>query len=96
MPARNLSPPPVVLPAADRYDVIVSRALGALELFVDLALPLLAPGGTIIAYKGATMDDNRNEIESCMSGKRSLYIDTRAYCLPKYGDRRTLVFVKPE
>jgi 16S rRNA (guanine527-N7)-methyltransferase len=73
------------------YDIIVSRALGTLELFVGLALPLLAPGGTIIAYKGTTSDDK----QPCMAGELSLSIDTRTYCLPKYGDRRTLVFMKP-
>jgi 16S rRNA (guanine527-N7)-methyltransferase len=80
--------------AANRYDIIVSRALGGLDLFVGLALPLLAPGGTIIAYKGTTSEDERDEIESSTAGQASLSIDIRKYCLPKYGDRRTLVFVK--
>ena len=80
---------------SDAYDVIVSRALGSLEQFLILSLPLLEPGGTIIAYKGTTNESERDEIESCTSEKRPLNIDTRAYCLPKYGDHRTLVFIKP-
>ncbi len=81
--------------APDNYDIIVSRALGSLEQFLGLSLPLLGPGGTIIAYKGTTKESERNEIEPCMSGEQSLSIDTHAYCLPKYGDHRTLVFMKP-
>lgn len=77
------------------YDVIVSRALGSVGLFIDLSLPLLAPEGTIIAYKGAARGDSRDEIEACKTAHPSLIIDIRAYRLPKYGDRRTLVFAKP-
>ena len=36
----------------NQFDVIISRALTSLELFVRLALPLLACGGLILALKG--------------------------------------------
>ena len=78
---------------ADSYNVIVSRALGSLELFVGLGLPLLAPGGTMIAYKGRSIDDEQDEFASCIVKSIPLSIDTRTYCLPKYGDRRSLVFI---
>lgn len=41
------------------FDVIVCRALCDLYTFVGMALPLLAPGGKLIAYKG-----RRSEIET--------------------------------
>lgn len=79
----------------DGYDIIVSRALGTLELFLGLALPLLAPGGTIIAYKGAMTETEKDEFDSCRSGELSLAVSIHEYNLPKSGDRRTLFFIKP-
>jgi 16S rRNA (guanine527-N7)-methyltransferase len=38
---------------AHSFDVVTARALGSLPLLVELASPCLAPGGRLIAMKGA-------------------------------------------
>lgn len=38
------------------FDCIVSRAFAALDLFVELALPWLRPGGRLVSYKSLTLD----------------------------------------
>jgi 16S rRNA (guanine527-N7)-methyltransferase len=38
--------------APRHFDVVTARAVAPLERLVDLCLPLLAPGGTILALKG--------------------------------------------
>ncbi len=77
-----------------RYDIIVSRALGSLGMFVNLALPLLAEHGVIIAYKGVMGDKEMDEIETLKSEDPGLLFDQCAYSLPKSGDRRALVFIR--
>ncbi len=36
-----------------RYDVVTARALASLAVLVEYAAPLLAPGGVLVAWKGA-------------------------------------------
>jgi 16S rRNA (guanine527-N7)-methyltransferase len=37
----------------DAYDVVTARAVSALPVLVEYSAPLLRPGGTFIAWKGA-------------------------------------------
>lgn len=78
----------------ERYDVIVSRALGSLDMFVTLGCPLLSEGGRMIAYKGPMDDGVGDEIETLKSQHNDLYIDIHNYLLPSFGDKRSLVFIK--
>lgn len=40
----------------DRYDAVLSRALAPLDRLVGWCMPLLAPGGQILAIKGASAE----------------------------------------
>jgi 16S rRNA (guanine527-N7)-methyltransferase len=53
----------------NRFDVIISRALSALPTFARLAKPLLAPGGLIIALKGAVKKNELNDLHSYLCGE---------------------------
>ena len=44
---------------ASAYDVATARAVAALPVLVEYAAPLLAGGGTLVAWKGAVADDER-------------------------------------
>ena len=76
------------------YDIIVSRALGSLEMFVSLALPLISEEGELIAYKGIIDEGAGDEIESLTSQYNNHSIHVYRYLLPSSGDRRSLVFIK--
>lgn len=78
---------------AERYDIVVSRALGALDMFVTLGLPVLAERGRLIAYKGALGGDSDDEIETLKSLHTDLSVSIHTYLLPSSGDRRSLVFI---
>jgi len=90
----------------DRYphyfDVIVSRALSSLETFMNLALPLLKPGGLLICLKGPGV---QAEIEAetrrqsggsdATAGQRHiLRIEEKKYALPFLKEQRILVIIK--
>ena len=51
------------LPAyRDRFDRVTARAVAALPALVELALPLVRPGGRFIAYKGPSLEE---ELAAC-------------------------------
>ena len=85
-----------------RFDVIISRALTSLTLFVRMALPLLACGGLIIALKGvvdkAELGDLRNDVlkkmNSAGSNDRPLTMSLERYSLPLHNSERTIVILR--
>ncbi|MFO7706712.1 MAG: 16S rRNA (guanine(527)-N(7))-methyltransferase RsmG [Desulfobacterales bacterium] len=82
-----------------RFGVIVSRALGAVEPFVRMALPLLAPGGRIVAMKGhleaREIRDFEHAAETGGYGE-ALRLRCRGYRVPGLASERTLlVFERP-
>jgi 16S rRNA (guanine527-N7)-methyltransferase len=82
------------LPEEDRrYGIIVSRALGSLEMFTNLALPMLSEEGRVIAYKGVMDEAGEDEIEALKAKHSELSVDIQSYLLPYSGDKRSLVFI---
>ena len=79
----------------ERYDVIISRALGSLQMFVTLGLPVLAEEGRMIAYKGGVDDGGRDEVAFLKKRQEGISVDIQSYSLSFSGDRRSLVFIRP-
>jgi 16S rRNA (guanine527-N7)-methyltransferase len=78
---------------AGLFDVITSRAFSRLELFVELAAPLLKDGGRMIAMKGPHVD---NEFDGAADELRLLGFEISSvnkYSLPMNKGERSLVTV---
>ena len=76
---------------AGHFDRIVSRAFSDIPTFVRMALPLLAPGGRIVAMKGR---EGRGEAKAARSALADLgveVIEVVEFVLPFSGDARSLV-----
>lgn len=41
----------------EKYDIVTSRAVGALPMLIELMAPLARPGGLVLAIKGAKADE---------------------------------------
>ena len=89
---------------AECFDAIVSRALGPLNEFVRMALPLLKAQGVMIAMKGRV---DSNEIESVrqvrwMDSKQgfrepvSLIVQVHPYKLPVADAFRSIICIKSQ
>jgi 16S rRNA (guanine527-N7)-methyltransferase len=86
----------------NRFDVIISRALSSLDFFVNLALPLLADEGVIIAMKGevdkAELDDLRYNVLEKMNAAgsvdRQFTISLKRYILPLLNSERSIIIVR--
>ena len=87
----------------ERFDVIVSRAFSPLVKFVPRALPLLAAGGMIIAFKGRFCEARSEWEQFLASTLHPLKVDNdpvdpivemKSRLLPITGAERTLVVIK--
>jgi len=75
------------------FDWVVSRAFSDIPTFVRMALPLLAPGGRIVAMKGQA---GREEAETSRPALASLGVEIREmmeFSLPLSGDNRSLIIM---
>jgi len=87
---------------AGRFDVVVCRAFSDLAGFVAAGLPLLAPGGRLVAMKGRTAEaevaaltharDGLGRVTSPALPQLTVRIDT--FALPPSGDRRAIVVLQ--
>lgn len=73
------------------FDVVVSRAFSSLQLFAKFAIPCLAPGGRVIAMKGAEGEreylDAKDDLKAC-----GLIMETlEVFDLPKSKAKRVIV-----
>lgn len=94
-----------LLPPGSGFDVIVSRAFSELRQFARHALPLLNPGGRLVAYKGKKGDTLDAEVAGLAGltmlegngthgpAKRQLRVDVQAVVLPGLEVERALVII---
>ena len=76
--------------SAGRFDIIVGRALADLDRLLDLAVPLLAPQGRIIAYQGP--HDAHDAL--IIRASRRFRTTVHQYHLPLIGDPRALTILQ--
>ena len=102
-PANGIRPSAVYdISLAQRYNVIVSRALTSLDQFIALALPLLATNGMVIALKGRISESElssarrmlHHRLNSQSSSGAQYTMSVEKYDLPIVKSRRALVVIK--
>jgi len=77
----------------EAYDLAVARAVAALRVLAELCLPLVRPGGMLIAMKG---EDPRVEVADAQTALRTLggrHRQTMPVVVPGLGAARHLVVV---
>ena len=80
-----------------RFAVVVSRAAFPLKRFLELAAPLLLPGGRALALKGPELSSE--EIEAAQKRLAALHLKSlefREHRLPITGESRLLVMARKE
>jgi len=77
---------------AHKFDIVISRALADLDTLINMALPLLASGGTMMALRGKY---HQNEIDDLFHTvkKDGLVLDIKRYMLPYLKSERTLIMI---
>jgi 16S rRNA (guanine527-N7)-methyltransferase len=92
MRAENLLEDPAFLKS---FDVVISRALSSLALFVDMAIPLLAAHGALIALKGEVDPIELDKLRSDAPYNRH-YIEVKNYKLPSIDTLRSIIIIRPD
>ena len=78
----------------EQYDRVVVRAVAALPVLMELALPLLKVGGLLMAQKGTLQGGELNSGRRVAGMLGGLVEDIKTFALPLSGDPRTLVCVR--
>ena len=89
--AEDLPATPVCAPG---FDVVTARALGNLPLLARLAAPCLAPGGRLIAMKGAEADAELAAAETELATLGFACVARHAVRLPVSGAERVLLVLQ--
>ena len=63
------------MPLQQKYDLITARAIAKLDVLIKYSMPLLKPGGSLIAYKAKDIEDElKNAEETIKKNKLKLKI----------------------
>lgn len=77
----------------EQFDVASARAVAALPALAEYCLPLVRVGGSFIAMKGASGDEELAAARGAIAKLGGEWRETRAFALPN-GDARTLIVCK--
>jgi 16S rRNA (guanine527-N7)-methyltransferase len=88
--AEKLSFDPAFL---NSFDVVISRALSSLAVFVKIATPLLTAHGAVIAMKGAVDPIELDKLRST-APKDDYHIEVKNYQLPSVKAQRSMVIIR--
>ena len=78
----------------ERFNRIVSRAFSDIPKYVQLALPLLAPDGVIIAMKGREGKSEAEMSAAKLTVLGAVVADIHEFHLPFSGESRSLVIIR--
>lgn len=79
------------MPKDNKYDCIVARAVAALPILLELAMPIINVGGLFIAYKAT--EDELKDSANALKVLNSKVEKTVSLTLPN-GDNRCLIIIK--
>jgi 16S rRNA (guanine527-N7)-methyltransferase len=75
----------------DKADLITCRALGRLNVVLELAMPLLKVGGRLIAYKGPKADQELAEAAKAIKLLGAKLLEVKEFNLPLSAEGRSLI-----
>lgn len=77
-----------------RYDIAVSRAVAELSKLLEYCLPLVKKGGALIAYKGATADEELERAQKAIQVLGGKVEEVFHYTLPGEEDKRAIIVIR--
>ncbi|MBR6794035.1 MAG: 16S rRNA (guanine(527)-N(7))-methyltransferase RsmG [Clostridia bacterium] len=76
------------------YDIAVSRAVAELSKLLEYCLPLVKKGGALIAYKGATADEELERAQNAIRILGGKVEEVFHYTLPDEEDKRAIIVIR--
>jgi 16S rRNA (guanine527-N7)-methyltransferase len=78
----------------EKADLLTCRALGRLNVVLELALPLLKVGGKLVAYKGPKADEEIAEASKALKVLGGKVVEKQEFNLPLSEEGRTLIVIE--
>lgn len=78
----------------ESFDIVAARAVTAMPVLAELTLPFLKKGGLLLAMKGPALAEELAEAQNALKVLQGKVISSQEYCLPVFGDGRTLCTVE--
>ncbi|MDI6453667.1 16S rRNA (guanine(527)-N(7))-methyltransferase RsmG [Peloplasma aerotolerans] len=76
-----------------KYDLVIARALGNMQLITEMGLPMTKPGGYLVAYKALNYDLELSQASACINKLGGKISDVRTFELPQEFGHRVHVVV---
>lgn len=77
-----------------QFDRVMARAVAALPILAELALPLLKEGGVLVAQKGPITSEELQAGRQAAATLGGRILEVESFELPFLGDARTLIVVE--
>lgn len=74
-------------PLRESFDVVTARAVASLPALLEYALPLVRPGGRLIAMKGAGADEEIAAAANALKELKGEIVSVKRFTLPTAGER---------
>ena len=78
------------------FDYAYARAVSSLNILLELIMPVLKVGGTFVALKGPTVDNEIKEANNAFKVLGCKVVDIKKYVLPISKEERNIVLIKKE
>lgn len=78
----------------ERYDVACARAVARLNVLAEYLMPFVRPGGTLLALKGRSYQEEADEAEKALKILGGGLVEIRPVKLPGLDDARAILTVK--
>jgi 16S rRNA (guanine527-N7)-methyltransferase len=79
-------------PDSTPYNIIISKAVSRLDIFLDQAMPLLGRPGIMIAMKGESVEAELEDVSSRIEAE-DLSLIVKRYRLPQLDIERSLIIL---
>lgn len=78
----------------ERYEVGLAKALAPLNILVELLVPLLVPGGLLVAWKARAAGDEIAAAARALDELACVVEERRPYAIPGGDERRELILIR--
>lgn len=78
----------------EQYDKVVSRAVAELSKLCEYCLPLCKVGGALIAYKGASAEEELERARNAIGQMGGKVEKIHLYTLPEEEDKRAIIIIR--
>lgn len=80
----------------EAYDVVTARAVARMSVLSELCLPLVKVGGTFIAMKGASGEEELHNSKKAISALGGVLKDSYSFSLPYEESERNIFLIQKE